>query len=327
MRQNTLGRTGLSVSIVGLGAAFIGIPHPNQAAQEYAEGRPLGTPSSMDEELGVATVHAALEAGCTLVDTAALYGGTRSERIIGRALKARPDLAAGCTVTTKAGRLREGHDYSADGVRAHVKASLERLGLQRLELVYIHDPMGCPVDQVLGKGGALEGLRRLQEEGVLGHVGVAADDPETNAFYIETGEFEAVVVPEAWSLLNQLAADRILPAAEKYDVGLVVATPVERGLLATGPVKGVDYLSRDFSPECLEHVGKIHSLCKQFEIPLGAAALQWCVRHPRVTATVPGARTPDEAVQNARAGSFRISDEFWSELEPLVRHWEKGVHR
>jgi D-threo-aldose 1-dehydrogenase len=321
VQKKTLGRTGINVSIVGLGTAFIGIRaiDPSQSYEALS--------ATMEEDLGVQAVHVALEAGCTLIDTAALYGGRRSERIIGRALRERPELAAGITVTTKVGRTADGYDYSEAAVRRSVEISLQLLGLDRLPVVYIHDPMDAPTEAILGAGGALEGLRRLQVEGILDYIGIAADDPKTNTPYIETGEFDAAVVPEAWSLLNLLAADRILPAAVKHNTGIVVATPLERGLLATGPVAGAAYFNRSYSRECQEHVGKIQALCNRHNLPLVAVALQWCTRHPQVAATIPGARLPQEAVENARAASIPIPESFWAELEPYVQHWEAGVHR
>lgn len=322
MRTKTLGRTGLSVPIVGLGTAFLGIPTPEQASVEYNEP---GT--RMDEDLGVRTIHAAIEAGSTLIDTAALYGATASERIIGRALRERPDLAARAIVTTKCGRLKEGSDYSSDAIRRHVFASLERLGLERFTVVYIHDAMEVPMEQVLGPNGALAALRALQREGVVRFVGTAANEPDTNVLYVETGEFDAAVVADSWSLLNQTLADRILPAAERHNVGLAVATPLERGLLATGPVAGRPYLNRRFSPEVLAWVGQIQQLCQEHHLPLAAVALQWCTRHPQVAMAIPGARTPEEAIANAQAAEVVIPEAFWAALAPLVRHWEAGVHR
>jgi D-threo-aldose 1-dehydrogenase len=324
MKTKALGRTGLQLPIVGLGAAFLGIPDPNRAAREYDAAAPG---SGMVEDLGVRTVHAAIEAGSTLIDTAPLYGRTRSEATIGRALRERPDLAGRARVTTKVGRLFEGHDYTADAILRSVERSQARLGISRFDLLYIHDAMEAPFEQVMGPDGALGALRRLQKEGVVRFVGTAANDPATNAAYIETGEFDAAVVPEAWSLLNQLAERRILPAAERHNVGLVVATPIERGLLATGPVPGIDYLSRRFSPACLDHVGRIAAFCRDRGVPLAAAALQWCVRHPQVASTIPGARTPEEAAANAHAGAVDIPESFWTDLSPRVRHWEKGVDR
>jgi D-threo-aldose 1-dehydrogenase len=321
MRSKILGRTGIELSIIGLGTAFLGIPALNQNAVDYAD-----LVANLDDDLGVQTVISALEVGCTLIDTAALYGGGRSEVIIGRALAAHPDLAVNCTVTTKVGRTVDGYDYGYDGVMRSIEASQNRLGLDRFAVVYVHDAMGVPMEEVMGKGGALSALRRLQDEGVVGYVGTAADDPRTNAPYIETGEFDAAVVPRAWSLLNQYAARRILPAAERHNVGLVIATPIERGLLATGPLPDAYYYDRAYSPACQAHAGKLQALCRAHGLPLLAVALQWCVRHPQIAATIPGARFPAEAVANAGAATVEIPDAFWQELEPLLVHWDDCVN-
>lgn len=314
MRTKRLGRTGLEVPIVGLGAMFIGIPH-NQASHE------------MDEDVGVATVHAAIEAGCTLIDTAPLYGRGQSERIIARAFRERPDLRVRCIVETKVGYLPEGFDYSYDMTMRCVEDSQRRLEMERFEVVYIHDAKGQPMERVMGKDGTLGALRKLQDQGIVKHVGSATNHPPTNADYIETGAFDAAVLAHAYSLLNLTAQGRTLTAAERHDVGLVIATPLERGLLATGPVEGVDYVARKFSRACLDHVARIQGVCARHGIPLAAAALQWCVRHPKVAATIPGARTPQEAVANAQAGETAIPEAFWEELKPLIRHWEQGVDR
>ncbi len=322
MQTKILGRTGVPVSIVGIGTAFLGLSNLNQQAAGYEE-----LIATLDEELGIQTIHEGIEAGCTLIDTAALYGGGRSETIIGRALAARPDLAAKVIVTTKAGRTLQGYDFSYDAILRSIEASQRRLGMDRFEVVYIHDAMGVPWEAIMGKRGALAALRSLQAEGVVGYIGTASDDPKTNTPLIESGEFDAAVVPRAWSLLNLLAADRILPAAEKHNVGLVIATPLERGILATGPIPGAYYFDRNYSQRCQEHVGKIQALCQAHNIPLVAVSLQWCVRHPQIAATIPGARFPQEAVENAHAAAFPIPESFWAELDPLLVHWEEGVDR
>lgn len=318
MEHKSLGRTQLNVSTVGLGGAFLGMRSLDVAYAPYEE-----LVRNIDEELGIRTVIAALEAGCTLVDTAALYGGGRSEEIIGAALRARPDLAGDCMVTTKAGRAFDGYDYSADAVTRSVEASLTRLGLDRLEIVYIHDAMGVPMEDVMGKDRAFGALRRLQEQGIVGYIGTAADDPRVNAAYIETGEFDAAVVPRAWSLLNRFAEQRIFPAAEKHNVGLVVATSIERGLLATGPQPDAVYYDRHYSKPCRAHAGKIQALCGEYGIPLLAAALQYVTRHPLVATTIAGARFPEEATENAHATEIPIPDPFWTDLEPLLLHWDE----
>lgn len=324
MKTKKLGRTGLDVPIVGLGTAFIGVPTPEEATIEYA-----GSESRMVYDLGVRTVVAALDAGCTFIDTAVSYGRTKSESMIGEALRLLPAVAKKCIVTTKVGKppTLEGFNYHADFITRSVEESLARLGLDRLPVVYVHDAMGASSDDVFGKGKVVDALRRLQNRGLVGFIGTASNDPEVNATLIETGEFDVAVVCEAWSLLNQHAFRRILPAAERHNVGLVVAAPLERGLLATGPVEGMVYDDRRFSLMCLARVARIKKFCGERGIPLAAAALQWCTRHPQIAATIPGARTPQEAIYNIRAGEVDIPEIFWTELEPLIRHFEKGIDR
>ena len=225
-------------------------------------------------------------------------------------------------MTTKVGRSVNGYDYSFDAVVRGVERSLERLGLEQLQIVYIHDAIGVPLGDVLGRDRALGALRHLQGQGLVGHIGTAADAPDVNAAYIETGEFDVAVVPRAWSLLNRYAERRIFPAAIEHNVGLVIATSIERGLLATGPQPDAVYYDRHYSAACQAHAGKIQALCQEYNVPLLAAALQWVTRHPQVATTVPGARFPEEAIQNAQAAEFPIPEHFWAALAPLIQHWD-----
>ena len=306
MKTKKLGRTGIDIPVFGIGTGFLG-------------GRARsGDFSQMDEDLGVRTIVDAVEAGCRLIDTAPLYCATKSEKMIGRALRARPDLKEGLIVTTKVGQTVEGRDYSYDAIMKNVEDSQKRLGLDQFEILYVHDAMNVPIEQILGKGGAVEALRKLQEEGVVRFIGTAANDPDANGPFIETGEFDVAVVADAWSLLNQRASTWIFPAAEKHDVGIVLATPLERGLLATGPTQANQYLNRNFSEAVLNHVGKLKNLCLDYEIPMVAVALQWCLRHPMVSTIIPGVSNPEEALQNLEAVSVEIPDQFWNDLEPLV---------
>jgi len=316
MRTKILGRTGLEVSIVGLGAMYSGKP----------VNTGISTPD-MEFERGVKTIEAAVENGCTLIDTAYVYSRGGSEKIVGEAMKRRPDLAEKCMVVTKVGYLGEGRDHTYDGILKSFEGSQERLGMEKFEICYIHDAGGYPVEEVMADNGALGAVRKLQKEGLVNFVGIACNDPEINTPFIETGEFDVAVIPDAWSLLNQTAAERILPAAEKFNMGLCCATPLEIGVLATGPSKALAEGRRTFSEECLARVGEIEALCHRYGISLLAASLQWCSRHPQIACAIPGGRIPEEAEANAKAGAVEISEEFWEELEPLVTHWEKGVHR
>ena len=317
MKRKRLGRTELMLPVIGLGTAFTGIPTQHQTLSEYLQGG-----NQVDEELGVKTLVDALDAGYRFIDTAALYGRATSEVMIGKALRQRPQLRDEVIVTTKAGRTYEGFDFSFDGILKSVYASLERMGLDRMELVYIHDPMDFPMEDILSDRGALGALRHLQDQGVIRFVGTAANDPATNLPYISSGEFDAAVIADSWSLINLTAERGIFDAAQRHDVGLVVATALERGLLVTGPVVGAEYLNRYFSPACLDQVGKIQRLCESYSIPMIAAALQWCARHPQVTSTIPGARISEEASASFAAAQIDIPDAFWPELQKLVKHFD-----
>ena len=308
--RKRLGKTGIDVTTVGMGGAWLG---------RQGEG--------VDEDLGVQTIWAGLEAGVRLIDTAPLYIATRSEQMVGRALRERRDLAAGAVLETKCCRHAEGSDYSYDGAMRSVSGSLERLGRSRLELLYIHDPPAGAFDQVMGPGGALQALRALQTQGVVAHVGIASNYPEDNAPYAESGEFEMAVVPDAYSLLNQVALERLFPAAQRFDMGVVVATPYEKGLLAVG-ASGVRQrpellpATRHFPPQAMERVQAIEALCAEYGVSLAAVALQFVVRPSMVTTCIPGPRTPAEARMNADAARAPIPDALWQQLEPLVESWD-----
>lgn len=311
MRTKVLGRTGIEVPVLGLGTAFLGDP--------VAPG--TGAMFSLVERDAVDAVREALLRGPTLIDTAPLYGDTKAEVVIGQVLRDEPELASNCVVTTKAGRKVEGKDYSASAIRASVLKSQESLGLEQLPLVCIHDANGHPMSEVMAEDGAYGALRQLQDEGVVRAIGTATSDLETNAGYVETGLFDVVIVTFAYSLLNQSMLDRIGPAAEKFDMGIMTAATLERGLLATGPVDGAVYTSRRFSPAVLDHVHGIQNLCADHGISLLAAALQWPTQHPQVASALAGARTKDEVARNIDAASVEIPAQFWTDLAPMIRHW------
>jgi D-threo-aldose 1-dehydrogenase len=307
----TIGKTGVEVTTLGVGCAFLG-------------GRRADR--SVDEETGLAALLAALDSGVRLIDTASLYVDGAAERIVGQALRARPVLAGQVVVETKVRDVRD-FGYTGDETRRSVESSLLRLGLDAIPVVYVHDPPAAIFDRVMGPGGALAMLRQLQSEGVVGHIGIASNNPWDNAPYIESGEFEAAVVPDAYSLLSQVALERIFPAAARFGMGIVVATPLERGLLATGAraARTADHLNRRFTPEVLSHVERLEAVCNRHGVSLLAAALQYVVRHPVVSTTIPGARRPEEAIANAAAMREQISAAFWADLEPLIRTFDTAL--
>jgi D-threo-aldose 1-dehydrogenase len=306
----TLGKTGVEVTVLGVGCAWLG-------------RRPDG---SIDEEAGLEALLASIDAGVRLIDTASLYVDGVAERVVGQALRARPSLQGQIVVETKVRDVRD-FGYSASETRRSVETSLQRIGVEHIPVVYIHDPPAEIFSTVMGADGALMQLRRLQSDGLVGHVGIASNNPWDNAPYIESGEFEAAVVPDAYSLISNVALERMFPAAERFGMGVVVATPLERGLLATGTraQNPEEQVNRAFTAESIAQVSRIESLCGEYGVTLLAAALQYVVRHPVVTCTVPGARTPAQAIANAQAMRESIPDAFWRDLEPLLTNFVTAI--
>lgn len=312
MIQKPLGRTGRSVSIVGIGTAFLG----------RARNQPTDiTPGEfvLDPELGVEALTAALDAGITLVDTAPFY---RTEPFVGEALRHTTASRDDITVMTKAGRPGVGEfDFTRDAILRHVEGSLERLGVDRIDVVSIHDAVHEGVDYIMSPQGAFGALAELRDQGVVGAIGSACYDPVLNAQYLETGEFDVAICSASWSMINLTLRERVLPAARRNDVGLVIGEPLERGLLAVGVEPGRTYADRTFSPAVLARVAEIQALCERHGHRILDVGLQWLTREPQVAASIPGAATPEEARANAAVGSVEITDDFWAELKPLITPW------
>lgn len=312
MKHKPLGRTGRDVSVVGIGTAFLG----------RARNQPTDiTPGEfvLDPDLGVEALTAGLDAGITLIDTAPFY---RTEPFVAEALKNTKVARDKITVMTKAGRPGVGEfDFSHDAILRHVEGSLERLGVDKIDVVSIHDAVHEGIPYIMGKEGAFSALAKLRDEGVIGAIGSACYDPVLNAQYIETGEFDVAICSASWSMINLTLRERIIPAAEKHNVGLIVGEPLERGLLAVGYQPGRTYADRNFSPAVLQRVQEIQALCEAHGYRILDVGLHWLVRATPVSASIPGAATPEEAVANAEVNDVQISDEFWAELEPLITPW------
>ncbi|MFV0428335.1 MAG: aldo/keto reductase [Arachnia sp.] len=319
MHIKPLGRTGRPVSIIGLGTAFLG----------RARNQPTDiTPGAfeIDVDRGVAALVAGLEAGITLIDTAPFY---RTEPLVGQALRQTSIKRDQLTVMTKAGRPGIGEfDFSYDAIKRDVANSLERLGLDRLDVVSIHDAVHEGLDYIMSRQGAFAALADLRSEGVIGAIGTACYDPALNADYVETGEFDVAICSASWSMINHKLRERLIPAAERAGTALLIGEPLERGLLAVGVRPGQTYADRKFAPEVLANVQQIQDLCGRYGYRILDVGLHWMVREASVPASIPGASGATEAVANAAVGDVEISEQFWAELDaitPGFSHAQLGI--
>jgi D-threo-aldose 1-dehydrogenase len=225
-------------------------------------------------------------------------------------------LPAGVVLATKADRdLRTG-DFSGDQVRRSVERSLSLLGLDRLQLVYLHDPENTTFEAAMATGGPVQVLLGLKAEGVITHVGVAGGPIDLMMRYVETGAFEAVITHNRYTLLDRTAGP-LLDLAAQRGLGVANAAPYGSGILAKGPDAYPRYAYREADPEEIEHVRQIEALCQGYDVPLAAAALQFSLRDPRITTTIVGISRPERVAQTIALAQHPIPDELWTGLESL----------
>ncbi|WP_101383024.1 aldo/keto reductase [Kitasatospora sp. GP30] len=314
MRQNILGSSTVRVSELAFGAAGIGN---------------LFTPVS-DPDAALA-IEAAWESGVRYFDTAPHYGLGLSEHRLGEALRARPRDEY--VLSTKVGRIlepapqasgddlangfavpacyRRRWDFSAAGVRHSIEESLNRLGLDRIDIAYLHDP-DDHADQALAE--AYPELARLRAEGVLGAIGVGMNQPDLLARLIRETDVDVVLLAGRYSLLDQRGLAELLPLAAERGVGVVVGGVFNSGLLAD-PKPGATFDYTAAPAELLARALELKAVCERHGVPLRAAALRFPFGHPAVAGVLVGMRSAAEATDGAAMLLHPVPVALWGELK------------
>ena len=297
-----LGRTGLTVSAVCAGGSPLG-------SMPALYGRDV----SRDE--GIATVRAVLDSPIRTIDTSNGYSDGESERRIGAALAAVGGKPADVVVITKVDA--DGRDYSGDRVRASVAESMQRLGLEHLPLVHLHDPEHFEFAELTAPGGAVDALVGLKESGLVGSIGLAGGRVQEIARYLALGVFDVLLVHNRWTLLDRSAGDLLADAAER-GLGLVNAAVYGGGILAGGGAGPARYGYRPAPPEILRAVEAMRRVCDRHGTDLRTAALQFSLRDPRFATTVVGMSRPERVGATVAAAAQEVPDALWDELEALL---------
>jgi D-threo-aldose 1-dehydrogenase len=238
---------------------------------------------------GVALVEHILSSPIRVLDTSNGYSGGESERRIGAGIARFGGLPADFLITTKVDA--RDRDYSGDRVRASVAESKQRLGLDHLPLVYLHDPEFHDFAELTRPGGAVDTLMTLRDEGEIGHVGLAGGEVQEMSRYLALGGFEVLLVHNRWTLVDR-SASALIAQAEASGVAVVNAAIYGGGILAK-PGSTTHYGYRPASPETLQAIDAMADLCRQHGIDLATAALQASVRDPRISTTVVGLSRPE----------------------------------
>lgn len=317
-----LGRSGLKVTTLGFGGAPLG--------DLYAH---------LDEAGAIATVETALASGINLIDTSPLYGHGLSEHRIGAALRrsGRKDVA----ISTKIGRVAEpfagrgngsGYlgglphglrfDYSHDGTMRSLEQSALRLGVDRIDVVLIHDvdvwthgkdAIGERFAQAMD--GAYRALDKLRAAGAVKAIGVGVNEAEMCERFARAGDFDTMLLAGRYSLLEQPGLASFMPLAREKGIGLMLGGVFNSGILATGPIAGAKYNYQPAPPAILARVAAIEAVCARHGVPLRRAALQFPLGHPAVASLVMGAVKPEEVADQVAELSAPVPAALWTELK------------
>lgn len=321
--SRVFGRRGLHVTTLGFGAAPIG--------ELYQR---------ISDDQACATVRTAYESGARYFDTAPFYGYGLSEHRTGFALRQYPrDSYA---LSTKVGRALQPRvhefdhgmwagglnfaprfDYTYDGFMRQVEDSLQRLGLERVDALAIHDLDRTHHDseadldacfRELEQSG-LRALRKLRDENVISAYGAGINQIRFCRRFFERSDVDFFLIAGRYTLLNQEALDEVLPTCLERGITVTVAAPYNSGILATGPDVGAKYDYQPAPPAMLQRATRIQSICDEFGVPMAAVALQFPLAHPAVSSVIPGAASPSEARENARLMAIEIPGDVWERLK------------
>ncbi|AMJ63866.1 pyridoxal 4-dehydrogenase [Bosea sp. PAMC 26642] len=322
LAKRLLGRTGLPVSTLGFGGAPLGDLY-----------------SRLDEAEAVATVEAALAGSVTLIDTSPLYGHGLSEHRIGAAL--RRGAGSGVVLSTKVGRVAQpfagrgdgsGYlgglphgmrfDYSYDGAMRSLEQSALRLGVDRLDVVLIHDvdiwTHGADAIEARFKeamDGAYRALESLRAAGAVKAIGVGVNEAQMCERFARAGDFDTMLLAGRYSLLEQPALASFMPLALEKGIGLMLGGVFNSGILATGPVPGAKYNYKPAPPDILARVAAIETVCARHGVPLRRAALHFALGHPAVVSLVMGAVSPAEVEDQIAELSAAVPPALWVALK------------
>jgi D-threo-aldose 1-dehydrogenase len=298
------------------------------------------------EEDAREVIRHAWDAGLRYFDTAPIYGHGLSERRLGESLRAFPRDEY--VLSTKVGRLLkpvpEGgvtsffwvdmppfdvvHDYSYDGCMRSFEDSLQRVGVSRIDILFIHDidtfTHGIELQKVhfrTAMDSGYKALEKLRSEGVVKAIGVGCNEWQVCEAALRERDFDCFLLAGRYTLLEQDALDTFLPLCEQRNVSVVLGGGFNSGILATGAIKGAHYNYSEASPEILARVARIEAVCATFDVSLASAALQFVLAHPAIATNIPGTRSKKHLDENVALIGRPIPVEFWAALkkERLIR--------
>lgn len=274
---------------------------------------------AVEDETAHAVITRAWELGIRFFDTAPYYGSGDAERRLGAVLRGRPRdefvvstkvgrlLAPGSSAWHGAPPLQAYFDFSYDAALRSFAESLERLGLDRIDIALVHDPDDHYDDALTG---AYRALARLRDEGVVRAIGVGMNQTQLLCRFAREADPDCFLVAGRYTALDRTAAEELLPLCEERGISVIAGGVFNSGVLAGGET--FDYEAAP--PDVLERVESLRATCARWSVSLPAAALQFPLRHPAVVSVLVGCRTPHEVEEDARLLELALPPELLDEL-------------
>jgi D-threo-aldose 1-dehydrogenase len=298
-----LGRTGIEVTSLCLGTSALG-------------SMPKTYGYEVSEQDALATLRRAFAGPVTFVDTSNIYGFGTSERLIGKVLAEIGGLPDGFVLATKVDP-DSGGDFSGRRVLQSLRESRERLGLDRIPLVYLHDPEKISWEAAMAPDGPVAALQELHDSGEIEHLGVAGGPIGLMRRFVATGLFEVVITHNRFTLVDR-SAGPLLDDCAAAGAALLNAAPFGGGMLVKGPQAYPNYAYHPARPQIRASAAAIQALCEDAGVPLAAAALQFSMQDPRVTSTIFGVTRPDRYDEILALTELQIPDELWPQIDHAV---------
>ena len=291
--RRRLGRTELEVTCLGMGGAGLGR-------------------GDVTDDAAIEAVHSAINLGINYLDTAPLYG--ESERRVGLALA--DGWREKIYLATKTGTHPEWRgDFSGPGTRRSVENSLRLLGTDYLDVCLVHDPDS--MNPVVAKGGALDELQKMREEGLLKFIGLGVRQHEFHKIAIETGVVDVILTYLDYTLLSQTANDWLLPLAAENDIGIINGSPIAMGLLS-GVEPDVSAERMHLGTSDAEKAHRLWQWAADNDLNLLNLAIQFCFRQPRIAMSLTGSKNAMEVEQNFTAATTPVLEDVWENLQALL---------
>lgn len=305
--MNTLtkvGKSGVAIPRIGFGATAL-------ADMPDTYGYSVG------EERALATIRAILDQPHGMIDTSRNYGLGRSEALIGKIVRERGGWPAGRVLSTKLDRDMNTLRFDAAQARRSLEESMTALGVDRVDILHLHDPEhASDLTEITKRHGALDELMRMKEEGLVRAVGLAAGRIDIMMPMLRDWDFDALITHNRFTLVNR-NAEPMLDLAEARGIAVFNAAPYASGSLAKGAASQQRYVYQVATEAVLQPIRKVEEICARHGIPLGAAALQFSLRDPRIASTICGVSRPERIVETLQWAVWPINDEAWKELLAL----------